>query len=101
MQKQVMVSLAGLIAQRIYSPGSVRNYHAHADHGTAADIALHLTSSEEEAGAFLKWLEIRTRNLLQAHWPMVDALSKELLARNTVGGREVARLLNTKILALT
>ena len=93
MQKQVMVSLAGLIAQRIHSPRSVRRYHAHTDHRAAVDVALHLTSSEEEASAFLKWLEIRTGNLLRAHWPMVDALSKELLARGSMRGKEVERLL--------
>jgi hypothetical protein len=93
MQKQVMVSLAGLIAQRIYNPRSIRGYHGHYDHRTAVDVAFHLTSSEEEAAAFLKWMEIRTGNLLGAHWPMVDVLSKELLARGSMNGKEVERLL--------
>jgi len=60
-------------------------------------IVLHLRSSEEEAGAFLKCLEIRTRNLLQKYWPIVDVLSKELLTRDSIEGKEVARLLDARI----
>ena len=93
----MMISLAGLIAQCIYNPRSVRRYHAHSKHGAAADIALYLTASDDEAGAVLKWLEVRTRGLLQLRWPLVESLAKELLARDRMKGKEVERLLNAKI----
>jgi hypothetical protein len=97
MQKNVMIALAGLIAKGMYRARSVRHYHAHADHATAVDIALHLTSSVEEAAALIKWLEIRTRNVLRLRWPMVERLAKELLSKDTLNGAELKRSLEVRI----
>jgi hypothetical protein len=93
MQKNIMISLAGPIAQHLYNPHSVRRYHTYADHTLAADLALQLTESEEESGALLKWLEIRTRGILRLRWALVESLGKKLLDTGTMKGTEVGQLL--------
>jgi ATP-dependent Zn protease len=93
MQEQVMIFLAGLIAQSMFSPGSGRSSQAPADRDEAGDIASHLTSSDEEREALIGWLESRTRGILRLHSDLVESLTKELLAKGSLQGVEVERLL--------
>jgi hypothetical protein len=98
MEKQLMISLAGMTAQRQFKPRSVRSYHGSKDFREVADIALHLNAiSDDAATAFIKFLEIKTRDVIRLRWPWVKVLVKELLGRNTIKGKEVTQLLNTYV----
>jgi hypothetical protein len=71
--------------------------HGRTDRQTALNIACPLTASTREAEVFLKWLDIKTGAILEKRWPLVELLAKDLLARNTIEGKEVDRLLCTHI----
>ena len=89
LEKRAMIALAGPIAQKLFSPRSFRNYHASADFKAAVDMALLVNGSAKQAEAWLKWLEICTRETLQARWSIVEGLAEELLRTTTLNGEQV------------
>jgi hypothetical protein len=96
MEKGVMITLGGMTAQRQFKPRSVRSFHGSSDYGVAADIALHLHAGDEErANAFLRYVEIETRQVISFRWPWVEVLASALLVQNTIKGTAVAQLLDT------
>lgn len=94
MEKTILISLAGPVAQKFFNPRSVRHYHGENDHQQAVDIAVHLNGGGEEATAYLKWLGLRTKRIVKLRWPLVEALAKEALARKTMTGKEVNEFLS-------
>jgi ATP-dependent Zn protease len=93
-EKRVRIALAGVIAQKLYNPRSFRNYHASADYEAAVDMALHVSGSAKQAEAWLKWLEICTRDTIQAQWSIVEGLAEALLKESTLNGEQVQRLVS-------
>lgn len=93
MEKQAAIKLAGPIAQKLYNPRSFRNYHASSDYVDAADIALRLNTSEDALRAWLKWLEIRTRDQLRTSWDIVDRIAKKLLEAETLNEQQVRQVI--------
>ncbi len=91
-ERQARICLAGPIAQRRFSPRSVRRYHAHGDYEMATDLALRLGSSKEEADAWVRLWEIQVRGHLDRRWPAVESLAAALVERGTVSGEEARRL---------
>jgi hypothetical protein len=91
-EKIIMICLAGLIAQRISHPRSVRNYHASSDYRQAADLALSCTGSVRQAEAHLKWLSIRTEDLVKLSWSAVEALVADLSVHGTLTYTTKSRL---------
>ncbi len=83
-EKLIMVCLAGMQAQRMWRPRSVRNYHAASDHRAAVDMALRCNGSGPQATAHLKWLSIRTESILKFLWPAVEAMAEDLLRDGTI-----------------
>jgi ATP-dependent Zn protease len=92
-ERRVIVALAGPIAQKLHSPRSFRRYHASSDFPTALLVASHTTGSENEASAWLKWLEIRATDLLEFRWESVKALAEELLQLRTLDGESALRVI--------
>jgi hypothetical protein len=93
MGKNLMIWLAGLAAQLRFKPRSVRSYHHAGDYIEAVVIAEHLHGDQESADAFLRYMEIKTRNVVRTPWPQVELVASALLARDTIKGKEVTRLL--------
>jgi hypothetical protein len=83
-EKTIMICLAGPIAQRLWRARSVRKYHAGADYARAADLAIRCNGSAKQVDAHLKWLEIRTEDMLKLLWPAVQALVADLLQNGTM-----------------
>lgn len=59
-------------------------------------LAGQVSGSDEEAGAYVDWLDARTRSLVRhpRFRPLVDALVEVLLERETLSGREVRVVLD-------
>ena len=93
MKMRAMIALAGPLAQQLYHPRSFRNYHASEDYKAAVEMALHVNGSAKQAEAWLNWLEVCTRETLQAQWSIVEGLAKELFKTSTLNGEQVQRLL--------
>ena len=96
MEKLAMIALAGPIAQRIYAARSFRNYHASLDYREAVDISEIVNGSSEQAKAWLKWLEIRTRDDIKGLWPIVKRLAQELLRAETLEAGEIQAITRTQ-----
>jgi ATP-dependent Zn protease len=85
----IMICLAGAIAQRRIAPRSVRSWHPRSDYERAAEIAHRLCGSDKEVNACLRWLQVRTENLIETDWREVEAVAKALIERSTLNAEEI------------
>lgn len=95
MQDCVVSLLAGIEAQRKFSPRSVRKGHAEGDHRSATHLALHVNGTPEQASAWIAWLEVRTRDLVSCpqNWCAIEALAERLLEEKTIVGKEAESII--------
>ena len=65
------------------------------DAARANHLVAQVSGSDDEASAYLEWLNRRTRNLLclPAYWPAVEALAAALMEHKTLTGRQVRELI--------
>ena len=85
----IRVALAGPIAQRLHSPKGYRRYHGDFDHRQASEIISDITGSTEEANAYMRLLEIQTKQALGMKWPIVQHLAEALLERRRLSAKEI------------
>jgi hypothetical protein len=89
----IMISLAGEIAQRLYSPRS-SNRGSQKDFENAHDtLRRYVEASVRAAEAYINYLKIRAEEALRNNWLLVEALVVELLRRRTLTGGEVEQIL--------
>ena len=77
MEKLVLVSLAGIQAQRRYRSSSIRSWHAQADYHSAINILSYFAPNPAELAAYFKLLRIRVDLLFNVpyKWAQVEALA--------------------------
>jgi hypothetical protein len=65
------------------------------DYEQATDLVLKVSGSEEEASAYLGWLEQRTRNLIRRFdfWPSVEAVAHALEQKGELSGRRAQEII--------
>ena len=63
-ERELIVTLAGIAAQRRHAPRSVRAWHSEADRRHASTLALWANGDGETATAYLRWLSLRTDRLI-------------------------------------
>jgi hypothetical protein len=85
----IMICLAGPISQRKFSAQSVRNWQMAGDYDQAVVIAQKLRRSDESTKALLEWLAIRTRALVEMHWPPIERVAKALQSRKNLTASEL------------
>lgn len=90
MEKLVLVSLAGIQAQRRYRPSSIRSWHAQADYHSAINMLSYFAPNAAELTAYFKLLRIRVDLLFDVpyKWAQVEALAAALLERHTLSAEE-------------
>jgi len=93
-ESAIIVALAGPAAQRRYSPRSVRSWHASGDYELAGELAMRVNGSAAATNAYLKWLQIRTGDLLAGRWRTVDALARALIEQKTIDGNSAVTAMN-------
>jgi hypothetical protein len=70
--------------------GRANSVSARLDHAFAADVALTFVQGhEEEATAYVRWLEHRTRRFVAELWPQIERVAALLLERKTITGTEI------------
>jgi hypothetical protein len=84
-----MICLAGPIAQRQFAPRSWRRWHGASDYQTAFNLVLRINGSSSAANAHLKWLEIRTQDLVSSLWSFVERIAGDLLIRGVLSPEEI------------
>jgi hypothetical protein len=84
-ERDAIMALAGMEAQRKYRPSSVRHYHASQDYRHAVDVISYFAPEEAELNAYLRLLGVRACNLIASPqvWEGIEALASALMARNT------------------
>jgi hypothetical protein len=73
--------------------------HLDGDYEKVSFLAEMVSGSQEEANAYLGWLEQRTRNLIFHPWfkPAVRALAAALVERKTLSGRDARAIIDAAI----
>lgn len=94
MERLIMVSLAGGIAQRRYSLRSYRRFHTSGDHDNATCLALRIAGDREGATLLLRYLSHRTENLVRTRWHEFKCVAEALLERTTLKPGEVREVIN-------
>jgi len=92
-----MVSLAGIIAQRMHSPRSVRNYHAQSDYHNAVDLMSYFFASPV-LEANLEFLSVWVKSKFEHHiyaWRCVEAVA--LLEKKQLSGAELKEVILNEI----
>ncbi len=92
----IIICLAGPEAQRRHNPRSVRRWHASSDYDAAVDLALRVCGSGPSTTAYLRWLGIVAKDLINSRWPMVEKVAAELLVREELSAADVDVLLMPK-----
>jgi ATP-dependent Zn protease len=75
-EREVIINFAGGIAEERFR-GRKNRAGAAGDVATAVDLASTVCGSIEETSAYLAWLHIRAKNLVNSpvHWPGIEALT--------------------------
>lgn len=96
--KKLIALLAGMEAQRHYSPQSCRQFHASIDYAQAGEYSLSFCGgNKQEAEFFLRWLSKRAEKLVTGiWWPDTHSLADELVVRREMTGPEVSSFLEAR-----
>lgn len=88
-ERDIIVSLAGIAAQREFMPRSVRRHHWGGDRDNALDLLWRI-ASPEALPPYFKLLEIRARELVKLPHirAQIEALAKALLTHGTLDGKQ-------------
>ena len=87
-QRRIQVALAGRIAERLFT-GRWNRVGAASDFHTAVDLADYCCGSNEEVGAFIKWLDLKARGLVSWHRSEIEKVADVLLQRRQLRSRDV------------
>jgi ATP-dependent Zn protease len=83
---RIITLLAGAAAERRFrgrATGTSRDYRL------AVDIAMSACGSDDQVNAYLRYLSICARDLVDAFWPAVEAIALALLERETLNHDEI------------
>lgn len=92
-EKEIIVCVSGPLAQRKFSPRSMRRWHGAGDYEAAVNWASSICGSGKQIGAFITWLETRAETLLDHGWPAVCAVAEGLMRSGTLTQNEIEALL--------
>lgn len=88
-EAHIVCLLAGDVAEK-RAAGRSSHVGARHDVESANNVAFSVVGGDErEARAYLRWLNIRTQNLIAFAWPDVEAAARALLERKTLSGKEL------------
>jgi len=93
-ERHVMLCMAGIEAQRRHAPRSVRSWHFENDRDQAIDwLGTVCEISSDQFAAYWKLLQIRTRDMVQAHWKRIEAVAARLLVSKTLTGEQIREVI--------
>jgi ATP-dependent Zn protease len=100
-EMEIMIYFAGGIASNRFTGKEDADGVGH-DNQYLTDLAMYMASSEEEIDAYLKWLYIRTQNLIDQPgiWPFIEALASELMNKRTLSGKETKAIWNATLASI-
>lgn len=89
-ERDVMIFLAGRIAERKFNLKGYRHYGASQDINHSMKMLSLFTRSREEQMAYHRFLEERTKNIINEPmiWELIQSVAKELLLCETLTGKQ-------------
>jgi hypothetical protein len=84
-EREILCCFAGGIAEGHFR-GRRNHVGARTDRKCALELASRLCGDLNETRAYLRWLLLRTRNLVLSQWPGVKRVAAELLVHRTLTG---------------
>ena len=98
-EKQIMSLYSGYITEKMYYKRGSR-IGSISDNSVAIDFANEVCGSEEEVSAYLKWLYIRAKNILNMDYNKhtIERLASLLLEKKEISGREARDFISQSIL---
>jgi hypothetical protein len=96
-EDQIIAVLAGPEAEQHFT-GNANPEGARHDYEIAAELALHL-EGPTVVDAYLEYLRVKARAIIDARWRLVEALAAQLLTRKTLSGPAIRRCLREALLA--
>jgi hypothetical protein len=93
-ERSVVLSLAGVEAQRKYSPSSVRGHHWASDRDQAIRMLSCIAEpSGDEFPIYWKLLKIRTKEMVRFHWRQIEAVAARLLISKSLSGDQIREVI--------
>jgi ATP-dependent Zn protease len=98
MERMVIQILAGSIAEEMFNPEDFNHDNSESDYRGAVTLIEYFCGSQEEIEAYLKFLDIRTQNLLNDPyiWEQIEKLADILLEKKKLSAKEVRELFKNK-----
>jgi len=91
----IFIGLAGLFAEsKFVNPNKINKLPpSHPDLDTVTNIADRLCWSFEERNAYLKFMWIRTKNIIEKYWKAVQAVAQVLINRKILHYKETQQII--------
>lgn len=89
--------LAGPIAETRAFPEHFVPETARRDYGQVRQVIHRIQSNRMKARTMLRGLVYKTEQLVEMHWPAIEALAEKLRAERTIKGEEIERFLATLV----
>lgn len=94
-ERRVMISLAGGLAAEKFENDAKTATGIEMDYLQAVELASYIAPAIEEAEAYVGWLSVRSRLLLDVpvHWVMVQSVAEALLVHSRLSSRQVKAIM--------
>ncbi len=92
-ERVIMLCLAGPEAQKRFDPNSDWEACGESDFHVAAELTWHFLGEGDSATAFMEWMKIRTRELVDQNWSLIEYLAEQLVERKTIDGETAMQLI--------
>lgn len=89
---EVIHRLAGTIAEAKATDNGPPENSWRSDRKQMADIVLRVTGSADEAEAYVEWLRIRSKALVNKLWPAIEAVALALLDKKRLSRAEIRKI---------
>ncbi len=89
---RAVLLLAGFEAERRFDPEGARSEWANHDHHTAINLARYLTGSDATLEAYLAYVDVCARELVETHWSEIKAVAAALLKTPTLRGPAIREI---------
>jgi hypothetical protein len=88
-EKCILVSMAGAIAQRKFRMSSWRNFHGQADRDAVAGLLLRVHGDPETRLAYWRYLQLVAAGIVDQRWWAIEAVARALVELGTLNSRQI------------
>ena len=96
-EKKIKISLAGRLAERRFLGGMPSSRSAVRDNLSIAYHLVLLSDQRNEINSWAQLLRVQTENLLESHWPLIEAIAKLLLTSWCLTNAQLKRIYNQQL----